>query len=242
MNETTKNLIECQQLGRDLARRSKLHPGDEFDIGTAHYRVDRFGVISQLPPFEIQKYDVGYVATRYDTIPESVANLSHLRAGYLLGLCAPLASVLDVGYGNGGFLRAMQAAGVRCCGTDISGYPVPEGCEFMPWKFALNSEWDLVTFFDSLEHFPTLDWLGDLRAKWVAITVPCVKEDANAGWLAKWKHLRPGEHLHHFRPSALDLLMRSHGFRGVAIKALEDLIRRPGEENNTFTALYRRIE
>lgn len=214
-----------------------------FKIGAAHYTVDPFGIIHQQPPYTMPKYDVSYVVERYDMIPEQVEKMSFLRAGFLRGVCGPIGRLLDVGYGNGQFLRTMQLAGCRGFGTDISGYPVPPGCEFIPWAPALAAPWGLVTFFDSLEHFPTLDFLGRLNATWIAVTAPCVSETATVDWLAGWKHLRPGEHLHHFKPSALTVLLQSLGYRVVIASFIEDMLRPPpyaGAEPNTFTAVYRR--
>lgn len=214
---------------------------DVFKIGDAVYRVDRLGVIHQQPPFEVKRYDVQYVAERYDDKPALVTAMSHLRAGWLLGVCSRLSHVLDVGYGNGGFLRAMRAAGLHCAGTDISGYPVPEGCASLTWAEAVAESWSLVTFFDSLEHFPDLEVLAELKARYVCVTVPSVAEHATVSWLAEWKHLRPGEHLHHFTPTALDLLLRTHGYRQVRAQPLEDMIRRTAIADstpNTCTSLY----
>jgi SAM-dependent methyltransferase len=194
-------------------------------------------------------YDLDYVAQRYDAMNHSVSDISFLRAGFVLGACDRIRSVLDVGYGSGGFLAAMNNARcfaeppdlpIRCVGTDISGYPVPKGCEFLPWDRAVQEQWDLVTFFDSLEHFPTLQVLHDLKARWIVITAPWVCEEASPAWLAAWKHLRPGEHLHHFKPSALCNLMEVHGYRCASLGFIEDMIRKPSEkqEHNTFTAVF----
>lgn len=212
---------------------------DRFRIGMANYQVDEHGVIHQLPPWNEVRYDVGYVSERYDTIPESVANISYLRAGHALAICGKVKRVLDVGYGNGGFLKAMRAAGCACTGCDISGYPVPEGCEFLPWPAAVAQSWDLATFFDSLEHFPDLGVLQWLRTRWLVITVPWVPEEVTVDWLAAWKHLRPGEHLHHFRVGAFVRWLRTLGYMAVRISHLEDMIRRPATgQPNTVTLIF----
>ena len=223
------------------ADKLKTELPDWFRIGEASYQVDEFGVIHQLQPFTMPSYDVGYVATRYDTIPEAVANISFLRAGFIAGVCGPVNTVLDVGYGNGGFLRAMQLTGAQCSGCDVSHYPVPEGCEPVRWNEALGREWDLVTFFDSLEHLPSLNFLAQMQARWLAITVPCVAEEATPEWLAAWKHLRPGEHLHHFKMGALRRLLAHRGYERRAIGHPEDMIRRGmNGELNTFSAIFRK--
>jgi hypothetical protein len=231
---TTDNQLS---LSRDVIR-----PGDRFQIGAARYWMDEFGVIHQAPPFTPPTYDEAYVATRYDTIPESVLNLSYVRVGYVLAVCGPVRKVLDIGYGNGGFLRAMHGTGAECAGSDVSGYPLPPGVRAVAPDRIAAEAWSLVTFYDSLEHFPTLDILTQLRTDWLAITAPCVPEDVTVEWLAGWKHLRPGEHLHHFSPTALArLLDRTAGYRLVDLSYVEDVIRRPvTPERNIFTAIFHR--
>ena len=218
-----------------------LRPGDQFQIGPAQYAVDADGVIHQQPPYELKHYDVGYVSERYDTIPDSVLKLSYARAGFILGVCGEIRNVLDVGYGNGGFLRAMQSAGVECAGSDISGYPLPPGCRWVAPEDLPARDWDLITFYDSLEHFPSLDFLRSLRAEYVAITAPCVREGASVDWLAGWKHLRPGEHLHHFTVTAAQRMMARLGYRLGQVGYVEDMIRTPRAfERNIFTAVFHR--
>jgi hypothetical protein len=209
-----------------------------FKVGDHEYQQDEFGVVHQLPPFDMPSYDVEYVRSRYDTIPELVSCMSHLRAGYVIANCRNLVSVLDVGYGNGSFLKVMKEYGVHCAGTDVTEYPVPEGCERVSWVDVMKRHWGLVTFFDSLEHFIDLGWMKYLRAEFVAVTAPFMPPRE---MLAEWKHLRPGEHLHHFDPFTLEKWMKSIGFVQVARSNIEDIIRK--SENgrmNTFTSIFKR--
>ena len=61
--------------------------------------------------------------------------MSYLRLGYLHGVIGDKPkSLLDVGYGNGSFLKTVIDDGIDAWGSDISGYPVPIGVNFIDWR------------------------------------------------------------------------------------------------------------
>jgi hypothetical protein len=205
------------------------------------YRFDAHGVLHQVDPRSLTRYDVDYVKSRYDTLPDRGARMSFLRAGFIIGATGRIAhSVLDVGYGNGSFLRCMGSLGAKCAGLDISGYPVPEGCRRARIS-DLCAHWDLVTMFDSLEHMPDLEFLRHMPARFVAVTAPWFHVKQGLDWFASWKHRRPGEHLHHFSPESLRELMHSCGYRQIVSAPIEDAIRKPeGNLPNTVTSVFAR--
>jgi hypothetical protein len=179
-------------------------------------------------------YDQQYVSDRYDSY-DTTGDMSHLRLGlvqaYVFG---ERPRVLDVGYGNGSFVKLAIKAGFDAYGYDVHGvdYGIPEA--------GLNSGegWDMVTFFDSLEHIPDLTQVKDLarRTDYIMISYPCRPSDfpENA---RDWKHFRPGEHLHYFCGRSLVHLF------GKTIKhaaPLEDVIRgKRGTETNILTLIMR---
>lgn len=114
--------------------------------------------------------------------------------------------VLD--YGSGcGFFKAFAPAGVECDTFDVM--PVPQ-------TGITREEYDLITFWDVLEHIPNLMDLTPImaKAKWVAVTVPIKPE--GLAW-EKYKHFKPGEHIHHFQQDYLEAVMRL--FRFSLVKA-----------------------
>lgn len=212
-------------------------------IDGTSYIIDEFGVVHQDPPVVMERYDCDYVRTRYDSIPDKVREMSFLRIGWLVGAVKSFTSILDVGYGNGDFLRTLGLWSdwkLARYGFDVSGYPLPDGCESAD---SLRADVDVACFFDSLEHIPDLDEaLSSLRANWIAVTAPWRPALTAFG---SWRHRRPGEHLHHFTPDSLARLMASKGYEAVIYReTLENALRPPqaGEERNTFTALYRRVQ
>jgi hypothetical protein len=110
-------------------------------------------------------------------------------------------SVLDFGSGCG-FFKAFAPEGIQ-----VDTFDVME----VPQTGMTRTKYDLVTFWDVLEHIPNL---GELRgifdlATWVAVTVP-IKPN-KVSW-NNYKHYKPGEHIHHFQQDTLIALLDKFGF------------------------------
>src|ERR1035437_1863088 len=180
-------------------------------------------------------YDADYIHQRYDAY-DTTAIMSYLRAGYLRAH-VPLGPLLDVGYGNGAFLKAATACGYEGFGADV------HGCDYGIVEHPLVSEQTYrgVTFFDSLEHFPDFAPVRDLaqRTDYIVISYPC-----RPTWFPddkEWKHYRPGEHLHYFSTRSLCRLFQQ--FTLVSSIDLEDAVRgklSKGEQNIQTLVLKRR--
>lgn len=187
-------------------------------------------------------YDHAYVA-RYEQYPERW--LSQIRAG-LIAMHFPellwsKKTVCDVGYGTGAFLRELHEERwwLKLHGFDVSPYPAPDFVTVTPdWQ---EREWDLITFFDSLEHFADLDWLDNLKAERAIVSVPWYHPEQGEAWFANWKHRRPGEHLWHFTPETLGRTMARAGLRSSIVSSCEDVVRvGPDSLPNILTMCFRR--
>jgi SAM-dependent methyltransferase len=184
-----------------------------------NYKVNQDGVIYQVEtkPFDYNfKYANNYTA--YDD------SMSYLRLGHLIGAIGSIPnSILDVGYGSGSFLKVAAKIIDNCCGNDISNYSIPPGCTFV--ENILDDHYDVITFFDSLEHFPTIDWVEQLNCNHVVISLPnCHYFDDQ--WFEQWKHRKPDEHLWHFNESALLKFMSRMGYKPLYVGNVEDTIRK----------------
>ena len=77
-----------------------------------------------------------------------------------------------------------------------------------------HREYDLITFWDVLEHIITLEVVIAImeRTKWVACTVPILPYDIP---LHQWKHYKPGEHVRYYTKDILKSFFKDNGFRLV---------------------------
>lgn len=183
-------------------------------------------------------YDANY-AHQYDNRP--VKEMSELRWDFIqsgLGLGRG-SRILDVGYGNGAFLKRAEAAGMAIFGIDLHtedfGIPVVD--------FDTDLVFDLICFFDSLEHFPDFAPILGLKASCAVVSIPdtpnFILHDPGS-----WRHFKPGEHLHYFSHRSLDMFMANWG---LPVKLLEghpeDGIRgmlkvHSDAYDNIYTAIY----
>jgi hypothetical protein len=187
----------------------------------------------QWPPTITARYDAAYVA-KYAAYP--VTEISYLRLGFVRAFAAG-GTLLDVGHCRGDFVRAAAAAGFDAWGHDVHGQHVG-----VPTIDSLNAAppdgaaWDVVTFFDSLEHFGNLDPVRRLarRARKIVVSLPWRPESFPAS--RDWRHYRPGEHLHYFTAQSLAALFDRH--RLLAQTNLEDAVRRGPGGNNIATLVF----
>jgi hypothetical protein len=111
-------------------------------------------------------------------------------------------SVLD--YGSGcGFFKAFAPQGILVDTYDIMPVPIT----------GINQDrYDLVTFWDVLEHIPDFSVIVPVLSlcDHVAITVPVKPDDME--W-KDFKHYKPLEHIHHFTDDSLISLMETFGFK-----------------------------
>jgi hypothetical protein len=186
-------------------------------------------------------YDQSYVNMRYDSYGVQTEFMSHLRLGYIIGALGYVPEkILDVGYGNASFLKTCSSVIKNCYGHDISGYPLPNNITFVADIF--KDSYDVVTFFDSLEHYDNPYFLKQLNTKYVCISLPWCHY-VNDDWFDKWKHRRPNEHLWHFDDSSLKKFMESQGYECINTCNIEDTIRKSSTTDlpNILTGTFKKI-
>ncbi len=204
-----------------------------------NYEKDRNGVIKQIncKPYI---YDINYTVVRYDDKKVPVDNMSYLRLGYLLANLGKIPdSLIDVGYGNGKFLEKASKIIKKCYGYDIppqyplDGIPVVENI--------YDLEYDVVCFFDSLEHFEDIYEIKKLKANYIYISVPWCHYLSD-DWFQDWRHRREDEHLWHFDLESLKSFMAEMNYEYICHANIEDAIRKPYDPNleNILTAIFRK--
>lgn len=222
------------------------------------YAKDYNGAIKQLYP-RPYVYNAGYSAT-YDTPQYQRQSdvLNALRLGFVVSNTSPIErkSIVDCGYGNGAFLKIAREFFSEAWGHDVSGVPVPDGCNFMPHLPTCGQDCDnhvnVITFWDCLEHFPDLSFVENLCADTLIVSLPCCHfnavdelkgREAAIKWFENWKHRKPDEHLFHFAPNSLRDTMASLGWTYASnFNFMEDVIRKNTieDEPNILTMAFRR--
>jgi hypothetical protein len=192
---------------------------------------------------ELQVYDIDYVNNRYNSYGELGMQMAYYRLGFLLGqLNTTPNSVLDIGYGNGDFLKACTNIIPNCYGNDVSNYPLPSNVTFVENIF--DAHYDVVTFFDVLEHFKDITFVKDLKCNYILISLPWCHY-FNDEWFAGWKHRRPDEHLWHFNETSLITFFDKMGYDNISISNMEDAIRKDAtatqhKYSNILTGLFKK--
>lgn len=139
------------------------------------------------------------------------AKLNAGRCALLARHAAPDSLVIDIGAGCGTFVRAARAWGFGAFGFDI----IPKTVEVLTEMGAFASDvaaFDVVTFWDSLEHIEDPGVvLNEIRVgALVLVAIPLLSD---LSLVRASKHFKPGEHLYHFTESGFVDWMGMHGFR-----------------------------
>lgn len=144
------------------------------------------------------------------------SRLTNLRADLVQVWCLPTPSdlILDFGSGSGAFVGEMNRRGFRAEAHDLHD-PSPE-----LWK----ARWDIVTFWDTLEHVIDPIMHLQLARKYAVVTLPVA--DTCADWL-KSKHYKPPEHLSYWSQTGfIEWVRRFTPFEVLASNAAETTVGR----------------
>lgn len=195
------------------------------------YKVGRFGEIRMINPPQVDYGEAYQKRLRERPLGQMEMNdwMAHLRLGYLTGSLGRLPyGVLDVGYGDGTFLKLCRKIGVECAGVEVNAENIPDGCTFVT-DVAHACFTDVVCFFDSLEHFENLDFLWHLKCNYIYLTMPnCFYKSDE--WFKNWKHRKPNEHIWHFGLLSITDMFEYYGYRMIAHSFIEDAVRGSGTD------------
>lgn len=183
-------------------------------------------------------YDGNYILDYFEH--NSLRQMSLLRAGFVLGSTSKTKvkpSILDVGFGSGDFLRVMRKENWDIWGADL--HTVDLGIPRITIEEATKKKWDVVTFFDSLEHFSDFSFLSTLNSDCIIVSIPHSPICPNGDW----KHYKPGEHLHYFTSRSICELFRIYGYVYQFDCYVEDIIRGKlkNKEPNICTYVFKRF-
>lgn len=204
-----------------------------------NYEILDNGVIRQIQkePFD---YNFNY-SNAYNNLGVLGTQMAYLRLGYLLGNLrfeVPT-SLLDIGYGNGDFLKAASSIIPECYGNDTSNhYPLPDNVKYVDSIF--DAHYNVITMFDVLEHFDDIYEIKNLKCDYLYVSMPWCHNFSDE-WFNTWKHKKPNEHLYHFNDTSLINFMDEIGFDCYNISNIEDSIRKPTDAyNNILTGFFKK--
>jgi len=215
-----------------------------------NYEFTERGAIKQ-STYQPYQYNADYLSTIYPGGAHKFRYTNFLRLGYVIGSYGSIPdSILEVGYGKGYFLEAAAEIIPDVFGYDINNSPLPEKAQravIMDGK-----HFDVICFWDALEHFDNLDFLSDLDCNMVVVSLPWCHYDwleAMDGeqkaddWFTTWKHRKPDEHLYHFSANALVETLENYGYELVGLPTnIEDATRKgDGVFENILTAAFRKL-
>ena len=204
-----------------------------------NYEILENGLIKQKSILnKIRTYDYDYVNSSYNQYGEKGSQMAGLRLGYLVSKLGYWPkSILDVGYGNGDFLKICKNK-IDSYGNDISGYPVPQGVTFVENIF--DRHYDVICFFDVLEHFEKIDFVQNLKCDYIFLSLPWCHNFSDE-WFSNWKHRRPDEHLWHFDEKSIKNFFNEMGYEMIDYSNIEDLIRVSNEDYpNILTCILKK--
>ena len=204
-----------------------------------NYEILENGLIKQKSILnKIKTYDYDYVNSSYNQYGEKGSQMAGLRLGYLVSKLGYWPkSILDVGYGNGDFLNICKNK-IDSYGNDISGYPVPQGVTFVENIF--DRHYDVICFFDVLEHFEKIDFVQNLKCDYIFLSLPWCHNFSDE-WFSNWKHRRPEEHLWHFDEKSIKNFFNEMGYEMIDYSNIEDLIRVSNEDYpNILTCILKK--
>jgi len=202
-----------------------------------NYAKNEDGIIYQVNR-ELFKYDEFYLK-HYENMGSLLQPTSMLRLGYIIGSVGKIpTSLLDVGYGNAAFLNSSRPLIPKLYGNDVARQLLPDGVEYV--ENIMEEKYDVITFFDSLEHMEDIEFVKNLKCNYICISLPWCHY-FNDEWFENWKHRKPDEHLWHFNKESLTKFMTRMSYETIDICNLEDATRDNGEKyENILTGIFKK--
>lgn len=188
-------------------------------------------------PVNEQPYDAAYFG-KYEQYADSAMGraINDERIALVRRHSALAGCLIDVGIGSGAFLAELDT----CTNGVAFGYDVnPAGIAWLEergmFRDPYAAPFDVVTFWDALEHIPDIARILANVNGWVFCSLPIVPGDGPPR--RDWRHWRSDEHCWYFTRAGLIRWMAAYGFACVEHSTAESLLGR--EDIGSFA--FRRV-
>lgn len=187
--------------------------------------------IEQMPD-DIQTLYEHYYDRAHFEMP-AAAEFSLQKVVDSFGAARQTGKILDIGYGEGGFLSIAERNGWQCYGVELSPQSLKFGTE-RGWTVSADPHndgrfpdagFDVVTMIEFIEHVPLPNDFLAMARRWLRpggtlyLTTPNAKS-LNSRWLkTKWSIFSPPEHLTIWSAGGLRLALKRHGFKIKQVRA-----------------------
>jgi hypothetical protein len=153
--------------------------------------------------------------------------LTSLRCGFVARYVGSTEQLVDIGVGDGSFVRARQE---WTLGYDIN--PVAERMlrSMERWIDVVQStELASVSFWDALEHIPSPQDIVKKVRRYCFVSIPIFRDEMH---IAQSRHFKPGEHFWYFTAAGLIAWFWKLGFTCEEVNDMESILGR--EDIGTF--------
>lgn len=201
---------------------------------TSRFRFDRVSGIGFMPFAESPQYGEEYFQ-KYVVMGRSSFGtaLNSLRVGLVSKYLPNHEPLVDIGVGDGAFIRARGGGSTR--GYDINPASIRMLIESGAWCDVLSlDKVHSVSFWDSLEHIENFADIVRKAASYCFVSIPIFRDQQH---ISESKHYRPTEHCWYFARHGLISRFWDLGFVCLEMNDMETALGR--EDIGTFVFLRR---
>ena len=201
------------------------------------YSYDENGFIKQIvrDPFI---YTQDYKDHQSTNLEMSSLRLGWLAQHFTIDQMRSMEAV-DVGCGNGLFVRSCEKVFRSICGYDVVGESISD-------SYLYGKVWDLSVLSDVLEHFDDIEKFFKIKWRYCMLSFPETPPVRTFAELQAWRHFKPNEHIYYLHAEGVkEWIRKKPSVTVIDHSNFEDLIRTRWDVNNVNIStllLMRQIE
>jgi SAM-dependent methyltransferase len=196
-----------------------------------HIAIDPLPSVEEQAAFYRRQYENGVYRDYLAARPLKLQTF-HRRLNAILDVIPAAKRALDVGCASGAFVEAARVRGLDAWGAEAVATAVEAApAQVRPFLLVrdverdrIDGRFDLVTFFDVIEHMRDprgfIEKVRALLAPGGAVALTCPDRQHFLRWLmgARWPHFQPYQHFHLFGRTDLRSFLEKAGFEVLVEK------------------------